>query len=201
MEIATEAALQDALKDLLRKVVQTLETKERDAGSLCKLVSVMGRFGSIDVAMFLKCVRQFEEACILDAESNKKRVTLLHLNVFLDGIKHSGLVHGNVIVKKVLEHECPGIRSKILNISNPPTSQNEEDSKRQFLSSSDFVNNYASLLRLMGHLQFVPLSFFEDQLEFIWENEEFFFTYMRQEALSTILRLIIKLNLKSEHGG
>ena len=65
-------------------------------------------------------------------------------------------------MKKVLAEESPSIRDRVLNISNPPVPESGEEGKQKLLASSDFINNYANLLKLIGHLEFVPFSFFEE---------------------------------------
>ena len=103
------------MKDLLLNAIEAAWGKKFGVSDICKLVSVIGRFQSIDVGMFLKCVRQVEEACFQD--TSNQAVSLVDLSAFLDGISQSGLLSGNVIIKKVLSDECPGIRDRILNIS------------------------------------------------------------------------------------
>ena len=65
-------------------------------------------------------------------------------------------------MKKVLAEEAPSIKSRVLNISKPPVSESIEKGKQKLLTSSAFINNYANLLKLIGHLEFVPFAFFEE---------------------------------------
>ena len=83
MDYETKSNLQDAMKDLLEKLIEQVDKENASVGDLCKLVNVMGRFKSIDFSMFLKCAKLFEKAC----SSQNQEVNLVHLNMFLDGIK------------------------------------------------------------------------------------------------------------------
>ena len=104
--------------------------------------------------------------------------------MFLDGIVRSDLSNGNIIVKKSLKERCPNIKKTIADLlANAP------------ITDRQFIDNYASLLKLIGMLQFFPYSFFEKQFRFINNNLEYFNVHMLQGGLQTLLRLVIKINI------
>ena len=71
--------------------------------------------------------------------------------MFLDGIVRSDLSNGNIIIKKSLKDTYPGIKHQIQEILGSVK-----------IESRIFMDNYASLLKLIGTLQFFPYSFFEE---------------------------------------
>ena len=129
---------------------------------------------------FQRCTKRFEKIC----ENSNKKVNLIHVNMFLDGIVRSDLSNGNIIVKKALKERCPNIKKTIADLlANAP------------ITDRQFIDNYASLLKLIGMLQFFPYSFFEKQFRFINSNLEYFNVHMLQGGLQTLLRLVIKINI------
>ena len=71
--------------------------------------------------------------------------------MFLDGIVRSDLSNGNIIIKKSLKETYPGIKHHIHELLGSVN-----------IESRLFMDNYASLLKLIGHLQFFPYSFFKE---------------------------------------
>ena len=66
-------------------------------------------------------------------------------------------MQGDVIVKKNLSSESSHIRRKILELLGNPFSIDDEA-----ITSRDFMNNYANILKNIGRLEIVPFAFFED---------------------------------------
>ena len=118
----------------------------------------------MSVDSFESCTNRFEKIC----EISSSTVNLVHVNMFLDGIVRSDLSNGNIVVKKTLKERCPSIKKTIADLM--------ANSK---ITDRRFIENYASLLKLIGMLQFFPYSFFEAQFRFINRNLDVFNSQMR----------------------
>jgi len=109
---------------------------------------------------------------------------MIDVNTFFDGILQSRLHNNDAIVKKMLLNETPNIRNYIQNIQS-------------LSGTSEFINNYFGLLRTLSLLEFMPLSWFENQASFIRADVPTYFKSVRREGIAYMLLTFVKLNIQN----
>ena len=111
-------------------------------------------------------------------------IQMIDVNTFFDGLLQSRLHNTDSIVKKMLLHETPNIMQYIKNIQS-------------LSGTSEFINNYFGLLRTLSLLEFMPLSWFENQASFIRASLPTYLKIVRREGIAYLLLTFVKLNIQN----